>query len=79
MKIINGEKHNLLEEKHNKNKQKLKATEEAVDNERFLEKWMTCGVKEIIAVENYPQSDLAYKGIDTYGQEALKVIDENPF
>lgn len=30
-------------------------------------------------VENYPQSGLAYKGIDSYGEEALKVIDENPY
>ena len=40
---------------------------------------MTLGSKEIIMVENYPQSDLAYKGIDSYGEEALKIIDENPF
>lgn len=40
---------------------------------------MTCGQKEIISVENYPQSDLAYKGIDSCGAQVLQVIDENPF
>jgi hypothetical protein len=79
VKIINGEKHNLHLEKDRKNKLKLQTSEEQVDNERFLEKWMTSSVKEIIMVENYPQSDLAYKSIDSYGAEALKVIDENTF
>jgi hypothetical protein len=66
VKIINGEKHNLHLEKDRKNKLKLQTSEEQVDNERFLEKWMTSSVKEIIMVE-------------TYGAEALKVIDENTF
>jgi histidinol dehydrogenase len=79
VKIVNGERHNLQLEKDHKNKLKLQESEEHVDNEKFLEKWITRSTKEIIIVESYPQSDLAYKSIDSYAAEAIKVIYENPF
>lgn len=62
-----------------KNKLKLAENDEKIDNEAFLEKWMTSAHKQVIMVENYPLSDLAFKSIESHGAEALKIIEESSF